>query len=199
MVLAFVLAILTLSGHVGVAHVLVLAALLGVVNAIDSPTRHAFVPEMVGRENLASAVALNTTMVTGASFVGPAIAGVTPWHGQHGPAHLDEHADPGHDPRCPSGSCDGDLVHDLHGLCPRWLRHCGIRHGGFRPTPRSGRRRCRVRSRRDRLCPLVVDEASLERRARAVCHRGAASGRRPARESRGVARRSARNSASRCA
>jgi MFS family permease len=77
MVLAFVLAILTLSGHVGVAHVLVLAAFLGVVNAIDSPTRQAFVPEMVGRENLASAVALNTTMVTGASFVGPAIAGVT--------------------------------------------------------------------------------------------------------------------------
>jgi MFS family permease len=76
MVLAFVLAALTLSGHVGVAHVLVLAALLGAVNAVDSPTRHAFVPEMVGRENLASAVALNTTMVTGASFIGPAIAGV---------------------------------------------------------------------------------------------------------------------------
>jgi MFS family permease len=76
MVLAFALAILTLSGHVRVAHVLVLAVLLGAVNAVDSPTRHAFVPEMVGRENLASAVALNTTMVMGASFVGPAIAGV---------------------------------------------------------------------------------------------------------------------------
>lgn len=73
--LAFALATLRLSGHVRVAHVLVLAALLGAVNAIDSPTRQAFVPEMVGRENLASAVALNTTMVTGASFVGPAIAG----------------------------------------------------------------------------------------------------------------------------
>ena len=76
MVLAFVLAILTLSGHVAVAHVLVLAALLGAVNALDSPTRQAFVPEMVGRENLASAIALNTTMVTGASFIGPAIGGV---------------------------------------------------------------------------------------------------------------------------
>src|SRR5580692_3796911 len=76
MVLAFALATLTLSGHVGVAHVLALAALLGAVNAVDSPTRQAFVPEMVGRENLASAVALNTTMVTGASFIGPAIAGV---------------------------------------------------------------------------------------------------------------------------
>jgi len=76
MVLALVLAMLTLSGHVRVAHVLVLAALLGVVNAVDSPTRQSFVPEMVGRENLASAIALNTTMVTGASFVGPAIAGL---------------------------------------------------------------------------------------------------------------------------
>jgi len=76
MVLAFVLATLTLSGRVAVAHVLVLAAFLGAVNAIDSPTRQAFVSEMVGRENLASAVALNTTMVTGASFIGPAIAGV---------------------------------------------------------------------------------------------------------------------------
>jgi MFS family permease len=75
MVLAFALATLTLSGHVGVAHVLVFAVLLGAVNAVDSPTRHAFVPEMVGRENLASAVALNTTMVMGASFIGPAIAG----------------------------------------------------------------------------------------------------------------------------
>lgn len=76
MLLAFALATLTLSGHVGVAHVLVLAVLLGAANAVDSPTRHAFVPEMVGRENLASAVALNTTMVTGASFIGPATAGV---------------------------------------------------------------------------------------------------------------------------
>jgi len=76
MALAFALAALTWSGHIAVAHVLVLAALLGVVRAVDSPTRQAFVPEMVGRENLASAVALNTTMVTGASFVGPALAGV---------------------------------------------------------------------------------------------------------------------------
>jgi MFS family permease len=76
MTLAFVLAALTLTGHVRVGHVLVLAALLGCINAVDSPTRQAFVLEMVGRENLTSAVALNTSMVTGASFVGPAIAGV---------------------------------------------------------------------------------------------------------------------------
>jgi MFS family permease len=76
MALAFTLAALSLSGRVRIAHVLVLAALLGTVNAVDSPTRQSFVIEMVGRENLASAVALNTSMVTGASFVGPAIAGV---------------------------------------------------------------------------------------------------------------------------
>lgn len=74
--LAFALAALTLTGQVRIVHVLVLAALLGAVNAIDSPTRQAFVPEMVGRENLATAVALNTTLVTGASSVGPAIGGV---------------------------------------------------------------------------------------------------------------------------
>ena len=340
MVLAFALATLTLRGHVTVSHVLVLAALLGAVNAVDSPTRQAFVPEMVGRENLANAVALNTTMATGASFLGPAIAGVaikvlgegwcflgngasflaviasllamrdlppkakgpareSLWarlhegfrfaathegvralllllaltalaglpfatlmpifastilhgdartlgflmgapglgavlvgfvlasrrgtssypldrrrlrdvrrasraflagsnslvgdrdldptrRGQHDPAHCNEHAHPGHDPRRPSWSCDGDLVHDLHGLCPRRLRHRGIDHDGFGPLSRFGRGRRRVRPWCDRLCPLVVDQASLERGARAVRDRGAASGRRRARKSRGV-------------
>jgi MFS family permease len=76
MVLAFVLAGLTLSGQVRIGHIFVLAALLGAVMAVDSPTRQSFVIEMVGRENLASAVALNTSMVTAASFAGPAIAGV---------------------------------------------------------------------------------------------------------------------------
>jgi MFS family permease len=76
MVLAFALAALTLTGHVRVAHILVLAVFLGSVNAVDAPTRQSFVLEMVGRENLARAVALNTTMVMGATFVGPAIAGV---------------------------------------------------------------------------------------------------------------------------
>jgi MFS family permease len=76
MTLAFTLAALTLSGRVRVAHVLVLATLLGAVNAVDGPTRQSFVIEMVGRENLASAVALNASLATGASVLGPAIAGV---------------------------------------------------------------------------------------------------------------------------
>ena len=76
MVLAFALAALTLGGVVRVAHLLVLATALGAINAVDGPTRQSFVIEMVGRENLASAVALNSSMAVGATVVGPAIAGV---------------------------------------------------------------------------------------------------------------------------
>ncbi len=74
--LAFGLATLTLSGRVRVGHVLALATVLGVVNSVDSPTRQSFVIEMVGRDNLASAVALNSSLATGAAVIGPAIAGV---------------------------------------------------------------------------------------------------------------------------
>jgi MFS family permease len=76
MVLALALAGLTLSGHVRIAHVLVLATLLGTINAVDGPTRQSFVVEMVGRENLASAVAFNSTLAMGGALLGPAIAGV---------------------------------------------------------------------------------------------------------------------------
>ncbi len=75
MLLTFVLAALTLSGRVQVWHVFVLATCLGVVNAFDIPARQAFVVEMVGREDLSNAIALNSTMVNGARVVGPAIAG----------------------------------------------------------------------------------------------------------------------------
>lgn len=76
MVLALVLAGLTLSGRVHVWHVLALAALLGVVNGFDIPTRQAFVVELVGRQDLVNAIALNSSMFNGARIVGPAIAGV---------------------------------------------------------------------------------------------------------------------------
>ncbi len=76
MTLAFLLAGLTLHGSVRVAHVLAVGSLLGVINAIDSPTRNAFVIEMAGRDSLASAVAINSSMTTGAAVVGPALAGV---------------------------------------------------------------------------------------------------------------------------
>jgi MFS family permease len=74
--LAGVLAALTLSGHVTIAHVFVVAAALGVVNSVDIPTRQAFVVEMVGREEVPNAIALNSSAVNAARIVGPAVAGI---------------------------------------------------------------------------------------------------------------------------
>jgi len=76
MILAFILAALTLSGRVQVWHIFVLAALLGVVNAFDIPARQAFLVDMVGKEDLMNAIALNSSMFNGARIVGPAVAGV---------------------------------------------------------------------------------------------------------------------------
>ena len=76
MLLAFVLAALTLSGKVQVWHIFVLAALLGVVNSFDIPGRQSFLVDMVGKEDLMNAIALNSSMFNGARIVGPAIAGV---------------------------------------------------------------------------------------------------------------------------
>jgi len=76
MVLAFVLSLLTLTGIVQVWHIFVLAALLGVVNAFDIPGRQAFLVDMVGKEDLMNAIALNSSMFNGARILGPAIAGV---------------------------------------------------------------------------------------------------------------------------
>jgi len=76
MLLAFVLAALTLSGKVQVWHVFVLAALLGVVNAFDIPARQSFLVDMVGKEDLMNAIALNSSMFNGARVIGPAVAGI---------------------------------------------------------------------------------------------------------------------------
>jgi predicted MFS family arabinose efflux permease len=75
-VLALLLGLLVASGGVQVWHVFVLALLLGVVNSVDMPVRQAFVVEMVGRENIANAVALNSAVFNGTRIIGPAIAGV---------------------------------------------------------------------------------------------------------------------------
>ncbi len=77
MLLAFILAALTLLGNVRVWEVMLLAALLGVVNAFDIPTRQAFIIEMVVPEDLINAIALNSAMFNGARILGPAIAGIT--------------------------------------------------------------------------------------------------------------------------
>jgi MFS family permease len=76
MVLPLILATLVFTGHVHVWHVFTLAATLGVVNAFDVPARQAFVVEMVGKEDLVNAIALNSSIVNGARTIGPAVAGV---------------------------------------------------------------------------------------------------------------------------
>ena len=76
MILALILALLTLTGVIRVWHVFVLAALLGVVNAFDIPARQSFLVDMVGKEDLMNAIALNSTMFNGARVIGPAIAGI---------------------------------------------------------------------------------------------------------------------------
>jgi MFS family permease len=76
MILAFMLAALTLLHVVTVKQIFVLAALLGFVNAFDIPGRQAFLVEMVGREDLMNAIALNSSMFNGARVVGPAVAGI---------------------------------------------------------------------------------------------------------------------------
>ena len=76
MLLALVLAALTLSGHVRPWHVFALASTLGVVNAFDIPARQAFVVEMVGKPDMGNAIALNSSMFNGARILGPSVAGV---------------------------------------------------------------------------------------------------------------------------
>ena len=73
---AMILAVLTLTGTVTVWHVLVLSVCAGLVTAFDIPARQAFLIQMVeGRDNLANAIGLNSSMFNGARLVGPAIAG----------------------------------------------------------------------------------------------------------------------------
>jgi MFS family permease len=76
MLLTFMLAWLTLSHRVHIWQVIMLAALTGVVNAIDLPARQAFVVDMVSRADLVNAIALNSSMFNGARSVGPALAGI---------------------------------------------------------------------------------------------------------------------------
>ncbi|MGD0019392.1 MAG: MFS transporter [Candidatus Limnocylindrales bacterium] len=74
--LALVLGGLVYFQVVVVWHVFVLAFLLGLVNAVDMPARQSFVVEMVGGDDVANAVALNSAVFNGARIVGPAVAGI---------------------------------------------------------------------------------------------------------------------------
>jgi MFS family permease len=76
MLQSFALALLTFTGHITVPAIIVLNAVQGVVNAFDMPARQAFLPTMISdREDLANAIAMNSSMFNAARLVGPSIAG----------------------------------------------------------------------------------------------------------------------------
>jgi MFS family permease len=74
--LALILGLLDIAGLVQYWHVLVLATALGLITAIDTPVRQSFVVEMVGRDELTNAVAINSTIFNSGRILGPAVAGV---------------------------------------------------------------------------------------------------------------------------
>jgi len=75
MIFIFLLGLLTILGVINVVIINVLVFLVGVVLALDNPTRQVFVAEMVDRTHLPSAVALNTALINFARIIGPAFAG----------------------------------------------------------------------------------------------------------------------------
>ncbi len=76
MVVSFVMFLLTVTNTVQVWHILGIALLIGLRNAVDMPTRQAFAVEMVGREDIQNAVAMNSATFNGARIIGPAIGGL---------------------------------------------------------------------------------------------------------------------------
>jgi MFS family permease len=75
MLLAFILAALTSTSLIQPWEIIFMAFLLGIANAFDAPARQSFVLEMVDREDMTNAIALNSTMFNTATVVGPAVAG----------------------------------------------------------------------------------------------------------------------------
>lgn len=76
LLLALILGILTVTGYVNVWVVMFFASLLGLVNAIDTPARQSLIIEMVGKEHMPSAIALNVGSFNSARVFGPALAGI---------------------------------------------------------------------------------------------------------------------------
>ena len=75
-ILAAILAFLVASGRVELWHVYLIALLFGLVDSFDLPARQAFIADMVGRDNLQNAVALNSALFNTTRIIGPALAGV---------------------------------------------------------------------------------------------------------------------------
>jgi MFS family permease len=76
MIQALLLAILILSGRIHIWHILVLSGILGLAQTFDMPARQTFFIELVGRDNLVSAIGLNSTIVNLGRIIGPAMAGI---------------------------------------------------------------------------------------------------------------------------
>jgi len=77
MLQSFPLAVLTFTGHITVPAIILLNAVQGVVNAFDMPARQTFLSTMItDRDDLANAIALNSSMFNAARLVGPSIAGI---------------------------------------------------------------------------------------------------------------------------
>lgn len=77
MIQAFALAFLTLTGTINILSIILLSLSLGLINAFDMPARQSFVIEMVEKkEDLPNAIALNSSLVNVARFIGPAVAGL---------------------------------------------------------------------------------------------------------------------------
>jgi MFS family permease len=76
MILAFLLGVLTIFDWINIWEICIISFCLGTVNAIDAPARQAFVSELVNKEQLSSAIALNSGVFNSARVIGPTIAGI---------------------------------------------------------------------------------------------------------------------------
>ncbi len=77
MILALILAILVLTQWIAIWQIIVIGSCFGVVNALDAPTRHSFIVQLVdNREDLSNAIALNSAMFNSARLIGPSVAGL---------------------------------------------------------------------------------------------------------------------------
>jgi MFS family permease len=76
LLITFILATLVWSGYVRYWHILVSATALGMVNTLDMPARQSFIIELVGKEDLMNAIALNSSVFNMARVLGPALAGI---------------------------------------------------------------------------------------------------------------------------
>src|SRR5262250_3307736 len=81
---ALTLGVLTLAGWINVWEVFALAFMAGVLQTFEMPARQTFLQEIVGKDDLTSAIALNSTLVNGARIIGPTLAGAVVAHAGEG-------------------------------------------------------------------------------------------------------------------